>query len=150
MKKFETLQSHKKKLFKTNPEFKKEYYSYDLAFEIGQMLIETRSIKGLTQKKLAEIIKTKQSGIARAENGKSLPSLSFLNKIAKALHTYLVVRFGFMDKYEISKISPKTSFDVVFRHNYSSDKISDCLYPYNIEQSSLSSKNQFKFIHAYS
>lgn len=93
------LQTHKQKLLKNNPEFRKEYYSYDLAFEIGQMILEARSIKGITQKQLAEMIKTKQSGIARAENGTYLPSLSFLNKIANALKTHLFVKFGFMSGF---------------------------------------------------
>lgn len=90
------LKQHKQKLLKTNPEFRREYYSYDLAFEIGQMILEARSIKGITQKRLAEMINTRQSGISRAESGKYLPSLSFLEKIAKVLKTYLIVRFGFM------------------------------------------------------
>lgn len=94
------LKDLKKELHK-NPEFKKEYEKYDLALEVGQMLIEARIIKGITQEKLAELIHTKQSGIARAEKGNALPSLSFLEKIAKALKTHLVVRFGFMDEQNI-------------------------------------------------
>ena len=89
------LQEHKQKLLRENPEFKKEYYSYDLAFEIGQMILEARSRLGVTQKQLAELINTKQSGIARVESGNYLPSLSFLNKIAKALKTRLIVMFDF-------------------------------------------------------
>lgn len=94
------LKDLKKELHK-NPEFKKEYEKYDLAFEVGQMLIEARIIKGITQEKLAEMISTKQSGIARAERGITLPSLSFLEKIAKALKTSLIVRFGFTDEQNI-------------------------------------------------
>lgn len=94
------LKDFKKELHK-NPEFKKEYEKYDLAFEVGQMLIEARIIKGITQERLAEMIHTKQSGIARAERGNALPSLSFLEKIAQALKTHLVVRFGFMDEQNI-------------------------------------------------
>ncbi len=97
------LKDFKKQLLK-DPEFKKEYEKYDLAFEIGEMLLEARIIKGITQQKLAEMIGTKQSGVARAERGISLPSLSFLEKIAKAFCTNLIVRFGFMDKNNI-KIS---------------------------------------------
>lgn len=94
------LKDFKKQLLK-DPEFKKEYEKYDLAFEIGEMLLEARIIKGVTQQKLAEMIGTKQSGIARAERGISLPSLSFLEKIAKAFCTNLIVKFGFMDKNNI-------------------------------------------------
>lgn len=91
-----------------DPDFKKEYEKYDLALEIGEMLVQARIIKGITQEKLAQMIKTKQSGIARAERGITLPSLSFLNKIALALKTTLIVRLGFMDKNNI-KISEKNS-----------------------------------------
>lgn len=95
------LKTLKKELLK-DPEFKKEYYKKDLPFEIAQMLIEARIIKGVTQEKLAKMIETKQPGIARAESGSYLPSLSFLEKIAKAFNTHLVVRFGFMlPKYQL-------------------------------------------------
>lgn len=106
------LKTHKQKLLRENPEFKREYYSYDLAFEIGQMLLEARSRLGVTQKQLAELINTKQSGIARAESGNYLPSLSFLNKIAKALKTRLIVMFDFMGKFssEAETVSVKRSF----------------------------------------
>lgn len=91
-----------------NPKYKKEYEKYDLAFEISQMLVEARIIKGVTQAKLAEMIKTKQSGIARAENGTVLPKLSFLKKIADAFHTSLIVKFAFMDKVDV-KVSQYNS-----------------------------------------
>ncbi|MBI4067535.1 helix-turn-helix transcriptional regulator [Candidatus Gottesmanbacteria bacterium] len=102
------LKTFEQKLLK-DPEFRKEYYNKDLAFEIGQMLIEARIIKGLTQAKLAAMVNTKQSGIARAENGTTLPSLSFLKKIAGALHTYLIVRFGFMEKHVIKTTDKSTN-----------------------------------------
>lgn len=95
------LKEFKKELL-NNPEFKKEYEKYDLAFEVGQMLAEARIIKGITQENLAKMINTKQSGVARAERGTTLPSLSFLEKIAKALKTNLIVRFSFMEESIIS------------------------------------------------
>lgn len=95
------LKSLKKELLK-NPEFRKEYYKRDLAFDIAQMLVEARIIKGVTQEKLAKMIGTQQPGIARVESGSYLPSLSFLEKVAKAFNTYLVVCFGFMlPKYQL-------------------------------------------------
>jgi len=90
------LQTHKQKLLEKNFEFREEYYSYDLAFEISQMILEARSRLGVTQKQLAELINTKQSGISRSESGTYLPSLSFLNKISKVLKTKLIVKFDFM------------------------------------------------------
>lgn len=80
-----------------NPEFRKEYQRFDLKRDIARMIIEARIIKKITQAELAAITGTKQPSIARLENGKSLPSLSFLEKIAKALKTKLVIKFGFME-----------------------------------------------------
>lgn len=102
------LKTFEKKLLK-DPEFKKEYEKYDLAFEISQMLIEARIIKGLTQAKLAAMVNTKQSGIARAENGKNLPSITFLKRIAHGLHTRLIIRFGFMEEGNIKTTSKSTT-----------------------------------------
>jgi len=87
-----------------NPEFRKEYERYDLAFEIGHMVLEARIKKGLTQTQLAERIKTRQSSIARLENGQKLPSLSFLEKIAQALGTHLKApQFAFLEESKQSK-----------------------------------------------
>ncbi|HNV12487.1 MAG TPA: helix-turn-helix transcriptional regulator [bacterium] len=75
----------KKELFK-NKKFKKYYNnSSDLSLEISENIINARLKNGLTQKDLAELLKTKQSSISRLEKGLSLPSLSFLLKIAEAL-----------------------------------------------------------------
>lgn len=112
------LKEFKKELLNVS-KIRKEFESYDLAFEISQMLIEARVIKGVTQSKLAELIKTKQSGIARAENGTVLPKLSFLKKIADAFHTHLIVRFAFMDKI-IMTISENSSTPQSTKMAYSS------------------------------
>jgi transcriptional regulator with XRE-family HTH domain len=86
-----------------NPAYKKEYEKYDLAFEIGQMVIDARIAKGLTQAKLAKLADTKQPSIARLENGERLPSLSFLEKIAKALDTQLLApKFAFLEENQVS------------------------------------------------
>ncbi|HBH18559.1 MAG TPA: hypothetical protein DDX14_06450 [Cyanobacteria bacterium UBA9579] len=54
------------------------------------MVKEARLVKGYTQGKLADLLTTKQTGISRLERGLSLPSLSFLVKIAEVLGTYIV------------------------------------------------------------
>ncbi len=81
----------KQKLLK-DPEFKKEYENKDDAyFEISEMVEEARVKKGLTQEQLAKKIGTKQSSISRIENCSHLPSISFLQKIAKALGDRLIL-----------------------------------------------------------
>ncbi len=82
----------KKKLL-TKKEFRAEFEKHDLALEVSQKILEIRIVNGLTQLELANLISTKQSAIARAESGNSLPSLSFLNKIASVLGTELCVDF---------------------------------------------------------
>ena len=47
---------------------------------------------GLTQAQLAEMVGTRQPSIARLENGTSTPSLTFLTKVAEALHAKIQVR----------------------------------------------------------
>ena len=100
----------KKQLLRQDERLRKEYQSRDLSFEVGDMIIEARIIKGLTQKKLADLMDTKQSSIARSEGGTYLPSLGFLQKMAEALGTYLVApRFAFLERetsyYESEMVS---------------------------------------------
>ena len=86
--------------------FKKAFSEKNLAFEIAQMIVESRSIKGYTQLQLAKKMKTHQSSIARAEKGKYLPSLSFLEKMANAYKTNLLPpRFSFMSNEDYSFMS---------------------------------------------
>jgi|SRR3989344_1927426 len=71
----------------------------DLAFQVAKHIEEARLVKGYTQKGLAERVGTHQSNIARAENGASLPSLSFLKRLADAFETYLIApKFAFMEE----------------------------------------------------
>jgi DNA-binding XRE family transcriptional regulator len=53
--------------------------------EPGYQIARLRIQRGLTQAELAEMIGTHQPSIARLENGSSVPSLSFLERIANAL-----------------------------------------------------------------
>lgn len=53
--------------------------------EPGYQVARLRMLRGLTQAQLAEMVGTRQPSIARLENGTSVPSLSFLTKIAEAL-----------------------------------------------------------------
>lgn len=87
--KFEDL---KKKLLE-NPKFRKEYERHKLAREIAEMIAEARTLKGISQKKLAEMVGTRQPSIARLENASSLPSLNFLKRICDALGVCLIVQF---------------------------------------------------------
>ena len=87
MKDFKTF---KKELLK-DAEIKKIHDDLRPEYALIGSIIEKRLKRGLTQKQLAEKIGTKQSAISRLEGGRFNPTLSFLNKIAKALETNIHV-----------------------------------------------------------
>ncbi len=86
------FKEHKKQLMK-NPSFRKAYEESELEYQIARALIRARIEKGLTQAKLAKKLHTTQSVVSRVESGNSLPSLSFLKRLAEALGTSLQVQF---------------------------------------------------------
>lgn len=81
----------KKKLFK-DPEFIKAYHELDPEFAVIEAIIRARVKRGITQKKLAQRLKTKQSAISRLESGTANPSLNFLKRLAQALDSRLEIR----------------------------------------------------------
>lgn len=104
-----------KQLILSNPEVKREYEKPDVAFDIAKNVIKARAVFGINQKKLAELVGTKQPSIARLESGNTLPSLSFLSKIAEALGTRLLA-----PEFEIFKEKPQvilmsTTYQVVIQ-----------------------------------
>jgi transcriptional regulator with XRE-family HTH domain len=70
--------------------------------EPGYQIARLRILKGLTQAQLAEMVGTRQLSIARLENGTSVPSLSFLHKVAVALNARIEVRLVPEDKQPVS------------------------------------------------
>ncbi|MDB5178965.1 MAG: putative transcriptional regulator [Patescibacteria group bacterium] len=99
-----------RELLNKNAEFKQAYSKLDLSYEIGKMIIDARIARGLTQADLAQLIGTKQPSIARIESGNSLPSITFLAKVAEALGTQLLPpRLEFL---EASKITTQNVKDI--------------------------------------
>ncbi|MDO8618889.1 MAG: helix-turn-helix transcriptional regulator [Candidatus Daviesbacteria bacterium] len=76
----------------SDPETKREYDRLAPRYAVISNLIEARLKRGLTQGELAEKIGTKQSAIARLEGGNVNPSLEFLQKIAQALGSKLIIQ----------------------------------------------------------
>lgn len=100
-----------KKLLLEDKEFRRQYYSFDIALAISRQLVEARVKTGITQARLARLANTSQSAIARAESGAHIPSLEFLQKLAIAYGTYLILpRFAFMENTE-NKTSISQTFD---------------------------------------
>ena len=69
-----------------------EFIAASEELEPGYQIARLRILRGLTQTQLAEMVGTRQPSIARLENGSSVPSLSFLQKVATALHAKIEVR----------------------------------------------------------
>ncbi len=86
-------ETHKKRLLK-NPEIRKAVEDNRLEYEIARALIMARVKRGFTQKELAKRLKTKQSVISRVENARTMPTLSFLKRLADVLNTPLRVQFS--------------------------------------------------------
>lgn len=83
-KKYTTLDELHEKWMK-DPEYKKAYDDLEFEFALIDAIIRSRIEKGITQKKLAEKMGTKQSSIARFESGTYNPTLAFVKKLAHAV-----------------------------------------------------------------
>lgn len=77
------------------PGFKEALEETRLEYEIARALIKARIEKGLTQAEIAKRMHTKQSVISRVENARTIPSLSFLKRLAQVLNASLQVQFKF-------------------------------------------------------
>jgi transcriptional regulator with XRE-family HTH domain len=64
-----------------------------VGLKVGSELKHWRKVKGFTQKTLARKMGSHQSAIARVEDDKYLPSISFLIRVAAALDKRIEVRF---------------------------------------------------------
>ncbi|MCK9578003.1 helix-turn-helix transcriptional regulator [bacterium] len=85
----------------------KKELEFDNYFDLGGLVFEARAYAGISQAELAQRMNTKQSSIARAESGRTEPSISFLEKVAKAVDTKLVYpRFEFMSERDVFYQSP--------------------------------------------
>lgn len=87
-----TWEEHKKELMK-DPRVRQAYLELQPEFAIVRKIIESRVKEGVTQKELAKRMETKQSAISRLESGQANPSLSFLQRLARALNSRLEIRF---------------------------------------------------------
>ncbi len=72
-----------------NPDFVAAERELEPGYQVARLRIQ----RGLTQAQLAEMVGTRQPSIARLENGTSVPSLSFLDRIAKALDARIELNF---------------------------------------------------------
>lgn len=89
-----------KKLINSDPEVVKALEENEKEYQIARELIKARIEKKITQRELAQMIKTKQANISRLESGKYNPSIRLLDSVAKALGKKMVINFVAADKDE--------------------------------------------------
>jgi ribosome-binding protein aMBF1 (putative translation factor) len=76
-----------------DPKYRHEYEKLEPEFQIARAIIEARINQKMTQEALAKKVNTGQAVISRLENMNAKPSLSLLQKVAKALDLRLEIRF---------------------------------------------------------
>lgn len=86
------LEKHKTLLMR-DAEFRKALKEVEPEFQVARALIRARSRKNLTQAELAKKLGTKQSVLSRVENAKTVPTISFLKRLANVLGVSLQIRF---------------------------------------------------------
>ena len=66
---------------------------YDIAEEVRQLLVDVRKQLDISQKELSEKTNIPQASISKFENGKNVPSLQVLQRLASGLGKRVVVDF---------------------------------------------------------
>ena len=69
--------------------------NYSIQINVGKQIQKIRELKGLSQQDLAAKCNFEKSNMSRLEAGKINPTLSTLEKVAKALDVSLVELFSF-------------------------------------------------------
>ena len=85
--------SHKdlKAEFLKDPQLRSEYYKLEAEFQIARQIIGARIKQNISQEELARRASTGQAVISRLEGMNGKPSISLLEKIARALNTKISV-----------------------------------------------------------
>jgi len=78
-----------------DPKFVKEWKKIEPEYELARELIGARIKRNMSQKQLADKIGTKQPVISRIESMSYQPTVSLLQRVARALDAKLDIRFIF-------------------------------------------------------
>lgn len=92
-KKWITHDELKAKLMK-DPGFRREYEKLEPEFQIARQIIGARIRRKMSQEELARRAGTGQAVISRLESMNARPSLSLLERVARALNTKITVAIG--------------------------------------------------------
>ena len=69
-----------------DPEYRRAYEESETEFQIASQMIEARIKQNITQEELAKKVKTGQAVISRLEGANAKPSISLLERVARALN----------------------------------------------------------------
>lgn len=69
-----------------DPEFVKEYNKLEAKFQIAKQMMDARIKQNISQEELAKKVKTGQAVISRLEGASGKPSISLLERVARALN----------------------------------------------------------------
>lgn len=86
----EELKAHLMK----DPGFVREYEKLETEFQIAKHLINARLKRNMSQKELAQKTGTGQAVISRLEGMNAKPSISLLQRLARALNTKFTITIG--------------------------------------------------------
>lgn len=76
-----------------DPEFRRLYEEADIELRVALEVVKARESRKMSQRELAEALKTKQQTVSRIERGAQNVTIETLDKIARALGRGLEVRF---------------------------------------------------------
>ena len=76
-----------------DPEFRRLYEKADIELRVALEITKAREAKKMSQRELAEALKTKQQTVSRIERGAQNVTIETLDKIARVLGRDLEVRF---------------------------------------------------------
>lgn len=77
-----------------DPEFRREYEKLETEFQIARQIIGARLKRKMSQEELAKKVNTGQAVISRLEGMNGKPSISLLERVAKALNTKINISIG--------------------------------------------------------
>ena len=77
-----------------DPDYRREYTKLEPEFQIARQIIGARIKQKMTQEELAEKVGTGQAVISRLEGMNAKPSISLLQRVARALETKIKVTIG--------------------------------------------------------
>ncbi len=74
-----------------DPAYPAEFTAQEAEFALARTMIAARVSAGLTQAQLADRLGTNVAAVARLESGQRVPGMRFLNRIAAATGTRVVI-----------------------------------------------------------